>query len=792
MPAQPIVFEDFSGGIADKYVDTDIRRACRLDNLLIDEVKKPYVRDGSYVFPGVIPSSVNQRKPGSVFIGSKPFHHPLVITGKHALTLNESSTWTEVQGPLSNDFLPGKTDSIPDASLIWRRQLISCAGVTSLPPTLIYCSSLASPQTMKALTLGLPQFASAPTTAATGTAWSGAYAFFYKYTYTDFLGTIFEFFGNPLTMNVTNATGGPDAANIVFAAIPALANTTYTNYDTAVITKEIYRTVNGGQTYFFLASIPNATTAYTDSTADTTITSNAPIYTAGGALGYDQPPAAAIGVAQTYDFFWYASETTLYQSISGAPGACPADFADDLDERIRGLSDITSFPILFCDRSIYRVEGTFDSFGNGGFQRRDIHDTAGCLSNNSIVKIPEGLVWFGNGGIYWTDGYKVLKISKHLDLSYVVFSNSQVQGTYNPLDNTVRWTISSTANNETGANDTWLVLHLNYGIQPESVFSSMTSENNLYPTAQAFSNSLDIYNAGTPYSQLYGKVLFTDSRGYLLWFDKLALTDPKIDARIAPSAFAKKAIIWNFTTAGLDQGSPAVRKYTSDISLEIDCPTEVAVQVRHRRDDGGAWSGTGGSPSIGQQYAGSPGGGSTGNAGTPELRQDATITWGITDSAWLSDSSEHYWNSSPTLSGKRRLPAGMLRSERRQISFTNAFTVISASDSVATATVALGVSPSLATVTLDDITKRWPDDCEGYYLTFDDDTYNQTFEIAARTSDTVVTLYDPTSALTNGSKKWELKGFRKFERPRLISFTLYAESDDTTFVPGAAQTGANA
>lgn len=788
---QPLVFQDFSGGIADRYVDTDVRRVARLDNLLLDEVNKPYVRDGSFIFDAYLPSSPNQAKPTGLYIDAKPFHHPLAIVGQHAYTLNELSGWTEVYGPAGNEFLAERTDAVAEAAIIWRRQLIAVAPQDNIRPSLIYCPSLSLPQAMTALTIGLPELASSPATVATGSAWSGTYAFFYQYTYTDFLGTEFLFRGNPILLEVTNATGDPSAANIDLTSIPTLANTSYTNYDVTNVTVEIYRTINGGQNYFFLASIANGIATYTDSTADSTISDNALIYTAGGALGWDMPPVAALAVTQTYDTFWYATETSLYQSVSDAPGGCPVDFVDDLDQKIKGLSNIIAYPVLFCDQSIYRVEGTFDSFGNNGFQRREIHPTAGCISNKSIVRTPLGIFWFGNGGIYWTNGYEAKKITHHLDWSYAIWSNSQVAGCFDPTANLVRWTISSTPNNHTQANNRILVLHLNYGVTEEAVFTTESSEGNICPTSLAFSLSKDIYDAGAPYRQFFGKTLYTEGRGYLLWFDPNSLTDPYIDASVAPASMTKKAIIWNFITAGLDQGSPGLRKYTAEVAVEIDCPTQVAVQIRHRRDDGGAWSGTGGSPPSGQGTAGSPGGGTSGNPGVPELRQDGPITWNITDCAWMTDPIEHLWNSSPLLVGRRSVPFGKLRSERRQMSFTNAYTVISASDDVSTGTVAVNAAPTLSTVTLSDITKRWPDDCEGYFLTFVGDSYTQSFEIVSRVSDTVVSLRDPYALLTAGTKRWEMKGYRKFERPRIMSFTLYGELEGTNFTPSTAPQGSN-
>jgi hypothetical protein len=342
------------------------------------------------------------------------------------------------------------------------------------------------------------------------------YAFFYKQTFVDYTGAVFAFLGNPNNPGFVQGSNYTDPATsaITILSIPALANTSFTNYDVssqattnttftansttatvvsatgivlgaqlinanvvqgtvvtaisgttltlsqaartsasasstiyATLTVQIYRTINGGSVLFYDGMVANGTTSYSDSVSDTNLQLQQPIYTSGGALGYDQPPTNAVALTQTNDFFWYATSTTLYQSIQGAPGACPSSFANQIDQKIIGLSDVVSFPILFCDKSVYRVEGTFDSFGNAGYSLREISKTAGCVSKASIVKTPYGLIWFGNGGVFATDGYTVTKLTKHLNISYAVWSNSVVSGEYDPSKKT--WSIGPSIRRQT-------------------------------------------------------------------------------------------------------------------------------------------------------------------------------------------------------------------------------------------------------------------------------------------------------------------------------------------------------
>lgn len=783
MPLQPIPFQNFAGGIADRYIGTDNTRCQIIDNMYIDETQKLYCRDGTSIFKTRFGFATGQTKPTGLYIGPDPFSHPFVVIGRHGYTINELGSFTEATGPSGGAYLPTKTDTTYEHTCNWRRQLIAATGMTGVQPQMVYCSSFTNPATYKVLTPGMPKLASSPSVTNTGTTNSYLYAFFYKYTFTDYTSVTFAYFGNPVQISIQTVST-PDAVNIPVTGIPVLANTAVTNYDTANVTVEIYRTANGGADFFFLASINNGTTTYTDSTADLTLQSRAPIYNAQNAPGWDVPPSGALYVTQTNDNFWYATSGTLYQSIAGNPGAVPASFRSDIDQKISGLSDYLSFPILFCDQSVYRVEGVFDSLGNGGFILREISKTAGCLSNRSIVKIPGGLVWFGNGGIWFTNGFSCTKLSMHLNTSYGTWVNSQVVGCYDAVKNFVYWTVNSIANSVTTANDTILVLDLNKGLKEESVFVTASSVNNLLPSTFAFTSSTDVKNAGSVYSPLYNRLLFTDARGYLLWFDPLSYTDPRIDTLVYPSQMAKRVIQFTIITAGLDQGTVGFRKYTPEVSVEFDAKTSLAIQVRHRRDDGGIWSGTGGYPAYGRP--GSPGGGSNGNPGVPEFRLDDAILWNITDCVWQNDSVDYKWNDTKILDGRRSVPAGLLRSGRRQLWFTNSYTLISKSDLLTTATVAKGVRQ----LTIDSASLVWPTDCEDYFMTFASDGYVQSFQIKYRLSSSVIEVYDPYSLLVNGSQKWEMFGFRKFERPRLISYTLHAEVDGPTMTPSSG-TGGN-
>lgn len=755
----PISYTDFSGGIADSYLSTPVNRYLNSDNLLVDENGKLYTRYGIKAFSDRVDSQ-GERLTG-LYADSEPLEY-IVSVANDNVFWSDGSSWTEIVGPASNSALPNKSASTYESAISWKGQYIMAAGGGTTPPVRIYCPDL-SPRSYNAIQLGLPALASAPTASGTGTGTSFAYAFHYFLEITDYDGTVYEENG-PITY-VSCTLNAPNSNTVTISSIPVLANTASTNYDVSTNLKiKIFRTAASGTVFFFLKTVNNGTTSTTDSVADTTLDDNEPIYTDGDVLEYREPPIKAKYVTEVNDIFWYATPRSLTHSNPGAPGAVPAEFEDFLPQMVRGLSSIISFPILFCDRSIYRIEGFFDEFGDGGWSRNEISQTAGCISNRGIVSIPGGLVWPGNGGFYFTNGNTVQKISESINRRYKFFKSTSMVGTYDAQRNLVYWTGSSTTNTGTFApTDGLLVLHLNYGLTPYSVFTTASSANNIFPTTLFFTECEDVDE------EYRNCVLIGERRGYLLYENELTFTDPKINTDQFPEDFKRTAIIYTFDTMAHDLGSDAFRKYTPTLKAVFENETDVAVQFFTRVDDGGSW------------------------AQMSEFRNDlpglsSAVLWDISDPAWddtTLDEYEHYWDSQPVLQGQRKLPADKLRATRRQFRITNSETWITRSDLLGTATT----DTTNKTVTLDTAANFWPEDCEEYKLYFEDDDYTQSYTIIDRVSDTVVQVVDAFGDLPSGSgQKWQLKGFRKNERCRLLSFSIFSDPDESE-TPSFGTTG---
>lgn len=774
MSIRPLTMDTFDGGIVDSYLNTDANRYLRADNLFLDENKNLYTRPGTSILPVRVPAELTFKAVTGCYFSDDPFGSGLFIVGRRAYT--GSGLMTEVPGYDGNGALAGKQEGSLEQGIFYLRQFLVCPNGTSITgsraPTMPQRIYQKQDFTFQAVTLGLPALASTPAASSTAGAGNFVYAFHMAYTLTDSQGTQFLERG-PVTQLSVPSASPPDVNPILLQNIPVLVNVgNYSNYDVSNITVEIYRTTNAGTAFYFIGSITNGTTSYNDTAADTSIQQNVIIYTDGGALDWTQPPINSYYTAQVNDYVWYAGPDFVTHSIQGAPGASPASYVRFPDQPVKGLSAVIGYPILFCAKSVYRIEGVYDEFGSGGFDLKEISKTAGCQSSRSVVAVPGGIAWAGNGGFYFTDGFQVIRISEYLFSSYEGWKNSFMTGAYDSSKNLVFWTVSSSngasfsLNTQRPVNDRLAIWAMNYGTKPDSIFTTASFGENFFITSLHFSESVSVS------SSFRNRLIIGDARGYVCYLDPLRYSDKKIDENLAIASFSDQTIIYDFISGGLTE-SPAVRNYSTHVTIETEVETDVAFQIMHRKDDSGAWQ------------------------GTPEVRSDGVILWNLSDSTWGTPAINTEWNGSRLLEGRRTIPAGMLRSQRRQIRFTNALTHIFRSDDLGTATVTT-TSP-YKTVTLDDNMKIWPTSPgpEDYFITFEtapgSGLYTTPYQIRSRSSDLVITVYDPYATLTAlSASKWQITGYRKNDRFKLMSYSLFYEPEGDTQAPSGPPAGVNA
>lgn len=751
--------KDFSGGMDDNYLSGNPNTGYLYSNLWIDVNAKPRCRPGVSCFTNRATTDIGSTIFTGLYLGERPFGRPIFFRKDKAYYIDTSDLFQEILGPTLNPALPDKPDGVNESVQIWQRQLIAVGG-SGVYPTRIYCDSFSGgpvdgfTATYKALTLGLPALASDPTVTSTGGSGNNyIYAFVHYYTFTDFEGTVFEDTG-PVTQVALANAGAPDADDVDITDIPVLANGTDFNYATTAVKIEIYRTANAGSTFFKVGEVTNGTTIFTDTMSDTTLVLQEGLYTNGGISENTPPPVDTAFVTQVNDTFWYATEQLVTHSLQGAPGAAPSTFYQYQPQKITGLSSIIGFPILFCDRGIYRIEGLYAEDGTGGFDLRELSKTAGCKSNRSIVAVPGGLVWAGNGGFYFTDGYQVKRIVNQLSTRYPIWTNEDVTGSYDPDRNMVFWTVTSTQSSN--FSDLLAVLHLNFGVSDRTALTTWRS-GKFSPTTSNYSDSLDVD------TRFRSRLLAMDYRGYFLAFDDNYYTDPNINNQQSPADFTKSTIIYRYESSANDFGNDSMRKFCTELTCEMGTETNTAVQFLTRRDDGGSWRRM---SEVRSDLPGGPG----------------VILWDISEYGWDDPADEylHGWNDQPVTEGKRQLPAGILRSNRRQIAFTNAMTQIAKSDNTCLA----NVDATAKTITLVDTDFSFPDDCEEYRIAFSDDEYASQWVIKEIISDTQITVWDPYGLLaTLTNTKWQIKGYRKFDRAFILSYTVFFDAGEVTQAP---------
>lgn len=582
------------------------------------------------------------------------------------------------------------------------------------------------------------------------------YGFFYKHTYT--VGDITFEVNGPVTL-VEETSIEPNDPRVI-TNIPAVSNGTTRNYDTSTITVEIYRTLGNGTVLYFVVSLPNGTTSYTDSTGDE-VADNQTIYTTGGVLDDDPPPPAKyISIVDDVALYGHVKvgstvfPTRLRLSKPGNPDSCPIDFEDDIEEDITGVNNIGIYHILFSRNRVYRIEGKFDDLGRGGIEKREISREHGTISNRSVVKIPEGIVFAANDGFYFTDGYKVNCISRHKNASFLPLVSTSTQeariyGDYDAKENRVHWSMSSLSTSTD--NDIEWVLDLNFSnlADPEGsggVFTTWTNRNSWLGACIKFVDGVQVVG---------------DARGYLFKFDPNALDDLLVDTTVAYSSWNRSAIIWDHRSQCTTFGTSTLFKFVPTITMQARNVGNVTPQIKSNNED------------------------SNNYLPMKEIRIRDGLTWGESGILW--GASGYPWNIAKIIKHFRRFPFGHSRCVYKQVQITNSKTIIYNSDIYGTG------NTDATTNILSGISGVFPVDVVGYVLTLVGDSYTKEYTIITRNSGTSITVSDPDNDFSTATAtKWMIKGYRKKERLNLLSYTLNYGTvlENQTAYRGA--TGANA
>lgn len=728
----PFEVTDFSGGITDQVYEQRYNAAAEIDNFLITADGKLKSRPGSVVD---VVSALNGLIPdGNVRIGTLINYansDKLFVHSTNKFFYRNPTAYATLTGPTGNNVLSVNTSTQALSFTQWNRHLY----VTSdeFPrPMKIYKDSGG---TYRVRSSGLPVLASNPTvTAGAAGAMNFVYAFHYHYTYTAGPQT-FEDFGATTLVSLANAAD-PSINPVAITNIPVIANGATDNWDTTTIKVYIYRTVDGGTTFYKVGEVTNGTTTFNDNASDSNIQTNLVLYTDDGTLDFDPTPVSKfVHVVNSTGYYGSIKDGSdefpfrLRQSVPGDPDSCPEDFFKDLEDDITGVSSIKSIPLVFCKRHIYRIENSFDQFGRGDINAVRISDTAGCVSNLSIVQAENYCFWAGNDGFYATDGYQVIKISDKNNTRYKNMLASQsrktrIYGRFDELERRVIWGVQFTS--ASLDNDSFAVLDLRWGIKPDSCFTTWSGDS-FRPTAVEFFN---------------GQLYRADTRGYVFIHDDDYLTDPKVDTTQTVDDWYEETIIWLYKSVNVNFGSTFFRKMPTKILLTAGNIANTSIQITAINDDNKL------------------------ERPLKIIRWRKVFTWGDEDFVWGNE--DCIWNQTGLIEQWRRFPAKGLRLSYVQIVVTNAYSVVTNSDTLGLA----AFNGPANTVTLTP-PSTWPAQSIDYFISHELDNYVTQYPVTARPSDTVLTLQDPGGTLPTGNYKWLLQGYKKEEPILLLSYNIH-------------------
>lgn len=753
---QPLEFNDFSGGMTDKWINGPRNCFRSADNMYIREDGRALcTRPGSEIYDAtnyVLPGGANGR--GSALINHEG--QLFQTRGKNIYTVVGGS-WTTLLGPSSNTAYTAGTNASFVSFARWNKHLITTNDAPSKVMR-VYQDGGTGNWTVR--NLGLPALATAPT--CTPVAGSGTYIYAFVYTVSYTIGSVtFQEISATKLVQVASAAA-PNVSAIAITAIPSVSNGAGDNYDTSNIKVSIYRTIDAGTTLYYVGQVNNGTTTYNDTASDATIQNAATLYTSGGVLDYDQPPECKY-VVEAGGIVYYlhckeGSQTLtnrVRQANPGAPYQAPASATTDLDDEITGGGAIGRYAIVFCKTRVYRLAGAYTSTGQGSIQKVELSRTVGCVSHRSIIPVTDGLLFAAEDGFYFTDGNSVRKISDLINDTYksivaTATQASRIYGAYDQIEAKAYWACQR--DQGSADCDSIAVLHLKAGIKPDMPFtfwSGGSFDDNFQPSSLIF----------------FGQQLLRgDRRGYLFRHANSLFTDPVIDTTALPSAWATTAIIYDYRSVSTDFGSTKVRKWVPKITLSADNAANLSMTIFGENDQSGTLK------------------------ELKEVRYRGNLTW--QDSSLVWGSNEMIWNYTPTIGVWRWFPAsGGLRCLYKSTRMTNSFTDIDYSDALATA----DVNGTTKQVTLTGSGKVWIPDVVGYSISFEVDSYQRQYLITARNSGTVITVQDLDGALlTQSGAKWQIKGYRKGDILTILSWAYEYGMLTTTQQPYRGPYGGNA
>lgn len=750
---QPFEAIDFSRGMTDHIHDQEPGIVSELVNFLVTRDKKPISRPGSRV-----DDSVNPEIPTGLRVSALVNYansDKLFYQSVRSLFFRNPSAFTELVGPSGNGaYSDGDSNSVPSFAQ-WNRHLY-LTNNSFCKPMKVYKDGSDVYQIRNS---SLPAVTTPTVTAGAVGTFSYLYGFYYAYTYQVF-GLTYEAIGPVTLVQLENAMD-PVTAPIQITNMPVIANGSGDNYDTANIKLKIFRT-EADQTFLQqVTEVTNGTTSYSDSKSDTVLAATGiSLYTNDGTVDADPVPLHKYNhVVNNCGYYAHIKDSNgeispykFRQSIPTIPDSAPIDFEGEVDDEITGINSVRSQPIIFCKRYIFRVEGSFDRFGRGGMNPVRISDHAGCVSNNSVVTCENGMFWFGNDGVYYSDGYAVNKVTDHLNDTYKSFLKNttnleRIIGKYFERERLIVWAIQT--NSATLENDSFFICDLGWGISNEMTFM-------LWQGTSFKPSALEVFN----------KEIFRGSpEGFTIVHDDKLRSDPKINIYKPVDDWVKETIRWKIKTIHYNFGGTFFRKLPTRILLSASDNGNTTIQITAINDEG----------RVTRQCR--------------PIRHRGDFVWGDDDFVWRD--SDFVWRGQGLIEQWRRFPKGGLRLSTLQLVIENGFSDVTNSDFLGSATF----NGTTNKVTLNDSDSKWPLNSEDYFIALENDGYVKEYLITGRDSDQVLSINDPVNTLATGSMKWVMRGYKKDEALHLLGFNIHwnnVSKSQKTFENLPSETGENA
>lgn len=598
----------FDGGITDHYVDGPINQSRYLDNFLINRNGKAVVRPGwalcgDTAFNTNTGSSPIGGRIGSHYkIGRQDFDWLLEASlsgGVIARVISKvGKTFSTSSQIIDNEMLT--TGAYQIHMLNFRNQTFIKPNNYTRPMKFYTSATGGSFQfntaPNKLHTIGLPAYPDDPSFVhATGGSGANSYIYYFVYTRTYSVNDqVFLDISAPGTLQVTTGTeiGAGTSLNIQYTALLEDIATTGNLWGASNCEIQVYRTkVNQTVARRIDSLTVNAgspPTSFVDNNPDSVLDAGATLYTSGGVQENDPAPYCKY-MTIVNDIGWYANISDSYEGDNGEtrpyqvrqsmpldPDACPETFTVDLDDPITGISYVDRYPIVFTKNKCYRLEGNYTRRGGGAVVRRLVSESVGCICNRSIVQMEKGLFFMSIDGFYYSDGYKVQKLSHHLNERYKEIDiqnpdNNNFIGTYDNKTGRVYWLVY-----DADGNKIIYILDTFFGLRGSSTFTNAHTESvNITPGSLTVDHD--------------GRLYISDESNEYSYYQEEGNTDDILPivpwtVSITPGTWEVMAVPFRLVSNAYSFGSEAMRKLVTKFISAFRSTTDVAVAVSSIND----------------------------------------------------------------------------------------------------------------------------------------------------------------------------------------------------------------